>query len=70
MQEENSNLRETGSELRPRCAFRFFEGFVLFLPGTKIPFGSVCSVGSAQSEPRMGHGLGQVEPHHIVMMKF
>ena len=34
--------------------------FVTFLLGRKIGFDPLCSVGSARSEPRMGHGLGQV----------
>ena len=34
--------------------------FVPFLLGTKMLLGPVCSVDSAQCEPRMGHGLGQV----------
>lgn len=33
--------------------------FAPFLSGTKIRFEPLCSVGSVQSEPRMGHGLGQ-----------
>lgn len=39
--------------------------FALFLLGPEIRFEPLCSIGSAQSEPRMGHGLGQAE-----MLKF
>ena len=35
------------------------KAFVPFLLGTEIRFEPLCSVGSAQSESRMGHGLGQ-----------
>ena len=33
--------------------------FALFLLGTEIRFGTLCSVDSVQSKPHMGHGLGQ-----------
>ena len=36
---------------------RAVEAFPL---GTEIRFEPLCTVGSVQSEPRMGHGLGQV----------
>ena len=33
--------------------------FAPFLLGAEILFATLCSVGSAQYEPRMGHDLGQ-----------
>lgn len=33
--------------------------FALFLLGTEIRFETLCSIGSAYSESRMGHGFGQ-----------
>ena len=36
------------------------KAFGPFLLGTEIRFKPLCSVGSAYSKPRMGHGLGQV----------
>lgn len=61
LRQEDSNLRPTGYELRPGCAFCSFRGVEAFQLGTKILFGPVYSIGSVQSKSRMGHGLGQKE---------
>lgn len=52
------NLRPTGYELRSGCGVAPLRAFVSFLLGVGVLFVPVCSNGSVQPEPRIGHGLG------------